>query len=280
MTQARFSLIPAQAVCDNRLNSRALQVLALLGTYTDKNGWCFPSQSRLADQLGCSRPTINRALNLLVSIGYVQQQHQYSNDGSQTASKYRVLLDTEHGKSPELELDPCNKNEHPLFTQSEHPPSTLGEHLGVHSERTHNVPNELPIKDISNDISKKPDHVQVKYRLALVVGEELAQAVYDHRKKIKKPLTPHAAKLLAGKFSQCAEPQVAAEAMISNGWQGFEPEWLNRQSARANSPPKPTFSEACDDVIHQLREYDNDGKAAKHHRDDQRADGPLLIEHG
>jgi hypothetical protein len=62
--------------------------------------------------------------------------------------------------------------------------------------------------------------------------------VIDHRRAIKKPLTAHAAKLLAAKFAQWHDPNAAADAMIANGWQGFDPSWMERHSnGRGQSPP-------------------------------------------
>jgi len=84
-------------------------------------------------------------------------------------------------------------------------------------------------------------------QLETVLDAEHAAAVVDHRQCIRKPLTTHAAKLLAGKFRQCAEPNSAADAMIANGWRSFEPEWLkNRTHARPNGtgPPKPPTGSA------------------------------------
>jgi uncharacterized protein YdaU (DUF1376 family) len=83
--------------------------------------------------------------------------------------------------------------------------------------------------------------------LETVLDTDHAGAVIDHRRRIRKPLTVHAAKLLAGKFAKCADPNAAADAMIANGWQGFEPEWLENRThgARPNGtgPPKtPTGS--------------------------------------
>lgn len=63
-----------------------------------------------------------------------------------------------------------------------------------------------------------------------VLSEELAVAVYDHRKTtIKKPLTEYAAKLLAKKFAMCADPDAAASIMIERCWQGFDPSWIRTQ---------------------------------------------------
>lgn len=66
----------------------------------------------------------------------------------------------------------------------------------------------------------------VREPLVAILGEELADGVIDHRKRLRKPLTPLAAKLLAGKFQSCPDPPAAAQAMIANGWQGIEPSWM------------------------------------------------------
>lgn len=85
-------------------------------------------------------------------------------------------------------------------------------------------------------------------QLETALDTEHAAAVVDHRQRIRKPLTAHAAKLLAAKFRQCADPNAAADAMISHGWQGFEPEWLENRThtARPNGtgPPKNGFANA------------------------------------
>jgi hypothetical protein len=66
-----------------------------------------------------------------------------------------------------------------------------------------------------------------------VLGEPLARDVIDHRQRLRKPLTARAAELLARQFRSCADPKAAAETMISNGWQGFNPEWMERQNGRS-----------------------------------------------
>jgi ribosomal protein L12E/L44/L45/RPP1/RPP2 len=76
---------------------------------------------------------------------------------------------------------------------------------------------------------KAPDGAQsIAAPLIAILGNELAEGVIDHRKKIKKPLTALAAKLLAGKFETCPDPPAAAQAMIANGWQGIDPSWMKR----------------------------------------------------
>ena len=65
-------------------------------------------------------------------------------------------------------------------------------------------------------------------RNALIEGglrSEIADAVVEHRVKLRKPLTPHAAELLAKAFNSTADPNAAADMMIARGWQGFNPDW-------------------------------------------------------
>lgn len=86
------------------------------------------------------------------------------------------------------------------------------------SEKKSSVPSEPRQK-------KSP-----REELLVVLDEERADAVIEHRQRKRAPLTQRAAKMLAGKFAECPDPNKAADAMIVNGWQGFEPEWLANRS--------------------------------------------------
>jgi hypothetical protein len=97
--------------------------------------------------------------------------------------------------------------------------------------KENNTPPHSPSGNVPPSAETKPALIA---ELGRVLDAEHAQAVFTHRQKIKKPLTARAAKLLAQKFAQCADPNAAADAMIANGWQGFEPEWLER---RGHAPP-------------------------------------------
>lgn len=66
--------------------------------------------------------------------------------------------------------------------------------------------------------------------LLTVLDADHAEAVLDHRKSKKSPLTAFAAKLLAKQFALCPDPNAAAEEMILRGWQGFKAEWLVARS--------------------------------------------------
>jgi hypothetical protein len=106
--------------------------------------------------------------------------------------------------------------------------------------------------------------------LEAVLDASRAEAVIDHRNRIRKPLTAHAAHLLAGKFARCPDPNAAADAMIANGWQGFEPGWLDRPSARAGPtiiPIKDTAANAARRRIEALQnEQHRETSAADDHQ--------------
>ena len=93
MSSPRFSIIPAWIVTDGRLKGSDLKVLCLLGTYTNKEGWCRRSQVKMAEQLGCGRSTVQDSLNRLGDIGVVEKQKVASADGRDSAHWYRVVLD-------------------------------------------------------------------------------------------------------------------------------------------------------------------------------------------
>jgi len=93
MSGARFSIIPAWIVTDQRLKGSDLRVLCLLGTHTNKEGWCRRSQIKMSQQLKCGRSTVQDSLNRLSDIGAVEKRPVESADGRDSAHWYRVVLD-------------------------------------------------------------------------------------------------------------------------------------------------------------------------------------------
>lgn len=69
------------------------------------------------------------------------------------------------------------------------------------------------------------------------IPASLAAAVVEHRAKLRKPLTPHAAGLLAKQFAKAPSPSEAAETMIARGWQGYEPSWAAGPQRSGHGPP-------------------------------------------
>lgn len=73
--------------------------------------------------------------------------------------------------------------------------------------------------------------------LEAVLDAERAEAVIDHRQRLRKPLTAHAARLLAQQLARCPNPNAAADLMIERGWQSIKPEWA--ENAGIAAAPKP-----------------------------------------
>jgi DNA-binding MarR family transcriptional regulator len=89
----RFAITPARAVEDERLGDAAYRLLACLGTYADKDGWCWPSMPTLADRLGITRQAVQRSIRQLAEIGYIEVEPRHRSDGSQDRNRYRLLFD-------------------------------------------------------------------------------------------------------------------------------------------------------------------------------------------
>lgn len=81
--------------------------------------------------------------------------------------------------------------------------------------------------------------------LMAVLDEEHAHAVVDHRRAIKRPMTLHAARLLAKQFARCEDPNEAADEMILRGWQAFKPEWIRDR----NMQRRPNYAESARSII-------------------------------
>jgi len=96
----------------------------------------------------------------------------------------------------------------------------------------------------------KSDRAASIAALAVVVGQERAVAVVDHRAKLKKPLTPYAAGRLAASLGQAPDPRAAADEMIERGWQGWKAEW----GGRSQGPPRQVRGDA---ILRGLEEIED-----------------------
>lgn len=83
--------------------------------------------------------------------------------------------------------------------------------------------------------SKRGDRSRVLAAFEGVLSAERAIAVVEHRLLLGKPLTLHAALLLARSFSGAADPNAAADELIERGWLTWKPEW-SRDSVEPNWP--------------------------------------------
>jgi hypothetical protein len=89
----KFSIIPVRAFEDISLNPAALKVLASLGAYANRRGYCYPSQSTLAKRLHVSRQAVNRQVRILAEHGYLKIAHRVHTSGAELSCLYQILFD-------------------------------------------------------------------------------------------------------------------------------------------------------------------------------------------
>lgn len=118
----RYSIAPAAAMKDARLSLVGKALLALLGTYTDKNGWCHPKQGDLATSLGVSREYVSRTLRTLIQLGYVETRSFTASRRGRVALEYRVRTDLPDEIVQAAENSRCEPD---VMDSSQRPHNTL-----------------------------------------------------------------------------------------------------------------------------------------------------------
>jgi len=118
----RYSIAPAAAMKDARLSLVGKALLALLGTYTDKNGWCHPKQGDLAASLGVSREYVSRTLRTLITLGYVETRSFTASRRGRVALEYRVRTDLPDAVVQAAENSRCEPD---VTSSSQRPANTL-----------------------------------------------------------------------------------------------------------------------------------------------------------
>ena len=90
----RFSITPANAATDSNMTDSEHRTLSVIGIFGDKNGWCWPSQSTLADMRGVSRKTINLHIKRLIDLGYLNIHPRYDEEtGAQKSNMMQIKFD-------------------------------------------------------------------------------------------------------------------------------------------------------------------------------------------
>jgi len=94
MTGPRLSIIPANAVLDKHLTHLQLRTLLALGTHQDAQGWMSPSCSTIGQFLGVGRDDIERSIDELVNLGYLEKRFNPHALKGERNYIVRVILDT------------------------------------------------------------------------------------------------------------------------------------------------------------------------------------------
>lgn len=212
-------------------------VLMALANFADEEWSCFPTVTQISAWTGQADKTVRDHLDDLEREGIITRERTRRDDG--TLGRYRfaihrrkIPVEDHRQISPPADFARGEKGQNPPADFAAQEPSTK-------PSSTSSLRSDVGARGKSNP----------RLELSRVLDAEHAQAVIEHRQRIGKPLTAHAAKLLAGKFSRCPDPNAGADAMIVNGWQGFEPDWLRNRNQTRGSPPPQKPKTAADFLL-------------------------------
>lgn len=208
MSTARYSIFAARAVFDMNLTAAELRVLAALGTYSNGEGWCFPSQTTLAERLGLTRQTISGAIKNLVQKGYVETRVRTAKGRGKVGYDYRVVLDT---KAPAVEAE------------------TGADKADIGETRLRPTPTSAPA-DFGEDrdpMSAQPD---IPYNEGTIPSERAQQS-----SPVSKETEEDAARKKLEAYEAAAKAKAEAEAAQS------EAKAAKAKAARKATPYTPAF---------------------------------------
>lgn len=78
------------SIYSDNLPSRAVAVYMYLHTRANKDGQCWPSESRIAKDLSLSKSTVKRAIKDLVSHGYISTEQRYRKTGGNSSLEFTL----------------------------------------------------------------------------------------------------------------------------------------------------------------------------------------------
>ncbi|TVU68083.1 helix-turn-helix domain-containing protein [Cobetia crustatorum] len=79
----------------NTMRAHPRLLLLLIADYVNERGVCWPSVRRLANEMACSRSTVQRSIEALVELGLMDVVHRKTQAGRQTSNFYRLAMKAE-----------------------------------------------------------------------------------------------------------------------------------------------------------------------------------------
>lgn len=93
MSGPRYSIVPADALSDERVTDLHLRVLVIMGSHSDRNGWRTINQRTIAEVAKRQRETINRKIAELTDWGYLRTHGRIGWNGRRLVDQYQVVAD-------------------------------------------------------------------------------------------------------------------------------------------------------------------------------------------
>ena len=100
-----YAALPAQAMQDSRLKASDFRVLSAISWHADAAGFAWPSQQRIADVTGLSRPTVGTCVSRLARYGYLTRGRMKQRGGRWQTNTYQVVRKKPAGEL--LATPPC-----------------------------------------------------------------------------------------------------------------------------------------------------------------------------
>jgi hypothetical protein len=190
-------------------------VLLALADFCDDAGTCFPSMRRIAQRACMTERGAQKALRRMADAGVISIE---TGGGRSQCNRYSIALNPEQHSVNTVHPEPQTANTvHPLTPK---PRTRVHETLNGGSPEP-----SVTVKSISKTDARE--------KLVAVLGEEMTAAWIAHRKAIRKPLTSHAAELLAERLTGMRDPPAAVRRSIENGWTGvFEDDRQEKQDGQ------------------------------------------------
>lgn len=101
-----FAVVNANVLRSPSISTSAKALYALLATWADAEGVCWPSNSVLAASLGCDVRTVHRLLGELQDRGVLIRTERQRENGSQTTCA-NVLLDLDMRRGGDTDVTPA-----------------------------------------------------------------------------------------------------------------------------------------------------------------------------
>lgn len=193
------------AVWENGPQEQSLRfVLLALADYANDDGECWPSVGSVAKKTCLTERGVRKIIGRLEEGGWVEK---VIGGGRQNSNLYRVKT---------LNVVPPERGS-PLNVVPKNPePECINPERGsLNPERGSPKP--------SRTIKEPSDKPSARDHLLSVVSEETADGFIEMRKLIKKPLTAHAAKLIANEIGGNPQAEAMVQQSIKNSWQGVFP---------------------------------------------------------
>lgn len=190
-------------------------IMLALADHADDAGVCYPSIARLCRRTGLKERSVQTNIRKLVDAGYIRIEERAGRNG---ANVYHVTA-TPAADAPRTKCTPQEMHPYPRIKCT-----------------------STPAADAPKPSYNHHKNRQARETLLSVLSEETADAFIAHRKALKKPITEHAAALIAKKLADCPNPDAVAEESIMQGWQGVFPERQRADAGRQTTKSADYFN--------------------------------------